>query len=122
MDTHFVVVPGLRTLTARRLTGGVRQNLSGETNRALDVELLVLGAVHEVIAHLFETLHIARRESDTDLVQLHRSDRGIDILVLGDVAHFQMYFGTSGDQVRERIRKKLALYQVSGSREVQPHV
>ena len=104
MDTHFVVVPGLRTLTARRLTGGVRQNLSGETNRALDVELLVLGAVHEVIAHLFETLHIARRESDTDLVQLHGSDRGIDILVLGDVAHLDNDLGTSGDQVKEKKR------------------
>lgn len=71
---------------------------------------------------LLEALHVTRSESDADLVKLHRGHRGIDILVLGDVAHFQMYFGTSGDQVRERIRKKLALYQVSGSREVQPHV
>ena len=56
---------------------------------------------------LLEALHVTRRESDADLVKLHRGHRGIDILVLGDVAHLQMYF---------------ALYQVSGSREVQPHV
>ena len=45
---ELVAVPGLRTLTARRLTGGNRKDLGGEADRALDAELLVLSAVDEV--------------------------------------------------------------------------
>ena len=48
MHLELVAVPGLRTLTARRLAGGDRKNLSGEADRALDAELLVLRAVDEV--------------------------------------------------------------------------
>ena len=51
MDTHFVVVPGLRTLTARRLAGSVRQHLGRKTHGTLDVKLLVLRTVHKVAAH-----------------------------------------------------------------------
>lgn len=51
VDAELVVVPGLRTLTARRLTGGVAEHLGGKTDGALDVELLVLRAVHKVAAH-----------------------------------------------------------------------
>ena len=48
MHLELVAVPGLRTLTARRLTGGNRKDLGGEADRALDAELLVLRAVDEV--------------------------------------------------------------------------
>ena len=101
VDAHLVVIPGLRTLTTRRLAGGVREDLGGKTDRALHVELLVLRAVDEVVAHLLEALHVTRSERDADLVQLHRGG-GIDFLVLGDVAHLVIRLGTSGDQVKER--------------------
>ena len=90
VDAQLVVVPGLRTLTARRLTGGVRENLGREADRALHVELLVLRAVDEVAAHLLEGLHVTRGERNADLVQLHGGSGGIDFLVLGDVAHFEL--------------------------------
>ena len=48
MHLELVAVPGLRALTARRLTGGNRKDLGGEADRALDAELLVLRAVDEV--------------------------------------------------------------------------
>ena len=101
VDAHLVVIPGLRTLTTRRLAGGVGEDLRRKTDRALHVELLVLRAVDEVIAHLLEALHVTRGERNADLVQLHRG-RGINFLVLGDVAHLAIQLGTSGDQVKER--------------------
>lgn len=51
VDAHLEVVPGLGTLTTGRLTGGVGKDLGGETDGALDAELLVLGSVHKVRAN-----------------------------------------------------------------------
>lgn len=48
VDSHFELVKGLRTVTARRLAGGNTQNLGGETDRSLHLELLVLGTLDEV--------------------------------------------------------------------------
>lgn len=48
MDAHLVAVPGLGTLTTGRLAGGVLEVLGGETDGALDAEVVVLGAVDEV--------------------------------------------------------------------------
>lgn len=45
MDPHFKGVPGLATLTARSLTGADLQVLGGETDGALDAEVLGLGTV-----------------------------------------------------------------------------
>lgn len=87
VNAHLKVVPGLGTLTTGRLSGGVRKNLGGETNRTLDAELLVLGAVHKVRADLLKVLDVAGGEGDADLVDLGSRGRSIDILVLGDVAH-----------------------------------
>ena len=70
VDAHLIGVPGLGTLTARSLTGGDLQVLGGQTDGALDAELLVLGTVDELLAHLLERLDIARGEGDTDLVDL----------------------------------------------------
>ena len=87
VDAHLEVVPGLGTLTTGRLAGGVGEDLGGETDGALDAELLVLGSVHQVGADLLEVLDVARGEGDADLVDLGGRGRSIDILVLGDVAH-----------------------------------
>lgn len=70
VDAHLIGVPGLGTLTVRRLTGGDLQVLGGQADGALDAELLVLGAVDELLAHLLERLDIARGEGDSDLVDL----------------------------------------------------
>lgn len=48
VDAHLVAVPGLGTLTARRLAGGDGQDLGGQANGALDAELLVLGTRDKV--------------------------------------------------------------------------
>lgn len=70
MDAHLKGVPGLRTLTVRGLSGGDLQVLGGQADGALDTELLVLGTVDELLAHLLERLYVARGEGDADLVDL----------------------------------------------------
>jgi hypothetical protein len=50
VDSHLVSVPGLGSLTTWGLTGGVLEDLGGETNGALDSEVTVLGSVDEVTA------------------------------------------------------------------------
>ena len=86
MDAHLVGVPGLRTLTARRLAGGDLQVLGGQTDGALDAELLVLGTVDELLAHLLERLDVARGQGDTDLVDLGTLAEVLLGLVCGGVS------------------------------------
>lgn len=50
MDLHLEAVPGLGTFTTGGLTGGDLEDLGGETDGALDDELLVLGTVDKVSA------------------------------------------------------------------------
>ncbi len=71
----------------RATFGWCAKEPGGETDGALDAELLVLGSVHKVGADLLEVLDVARGEGDADLVDLGSRGRSIDILVLGDVAH-----------------------------------
>ena len=52
MNAHLVCVPSLGSLSVGSLTGGDLELLGGETNRALDAELLGLGAVDELLADL----------------------------------------------------------------------
>jgi hypothetical protein len=47
VDSHLIAIPGLGTLTTRRLAGGDLQDLSGETDGALNAEVLGLGALEE---------------------------------------------------------------------------
>ena len=70
MDAQLVHVPGLGTLTARGLAGGDLQVLGGKADRALDAEVLGLGAVDELLADLLEGLDLAGGEGDADLVDL----------------------------------------------------
>ena len=70
MDSHLVGIPGLRTLTARSLAGGDLQLLGGQADGALDAQVLALGAVDQLLAHLLERLDVARGQGDADLVDL----------------------------------------------------
>lgn len=70
VDTHFVLIPGLRTLTVGGLTGRDGEGLGGKTDRSLDVEGLGAGSVDQLLAHLLERGDLARGEGDTDLVDL----------------------------------------------------
>lgn len=70
MDAHLEAVPGLGTLTARRLTGGDLEGLGGQADRSLEAEVLVLGALDDLGADLLEGLDLLGGESDADLVAL----------------------------------------------------
>jgi hypothetical protein len=70
VDLHLEAVPGLGTLTTRRLAGRDLEGLGGQADGALDAEVLGLGAVDELLAHLLDRLDVARRESDADAVGL----------------------------------------------------
>lgn len=52
VDAHLIGIPGLGTLTAGRLAGCDLEVLGGQADRALDAELLGLGAVDELLADL----------------------------------------------------------------------
>jgi len=51
VDAHLEPIPGVSTLTARRLSGGDAENFRWETNWTLNLELLVLGTLDEVVAN-----------------------------------------------------------------------
>lgn len=94
VDAHLVRVPCLGTLTAGGLAGLFAQpgqsclsffanaseetretysdleGLGGQADGALGAEVLVLGALNELLADLLERLHLARGQGDTDLVNL----------------------------------------------------
>jgi hypothetical protein len=60
VDAHLEAIPGLGTLTARGLAGGDLEGPGGETDGALDAELLALRAVDQLTADLLEGLDLAR--------------------------------------------------------------
>ena len=48
---HLEAIPGVGTVTGRRLTGGDVQHLGGHADRALHLQVLLLGAADEVSGH-----------------------------------------------------------------------
>jgi hypothetical protein len=52
VNAHLVCIPGLGSFSVRSLTGGDLELLGGETDGALNSELLGLGAVDELLADL----------------------------------------------------------------------
>lgn len=70
VNAQLVAVPGLRTLTTGGLSGGDLEGLGGQTDGALDAEVLALGTLDELAADLLESGDLARGESDADLMRL----------------------------------------------------
>lgn len=70
VDSHLEGVPGLGTLTTGGLAGGDLEVLGGETDGALNAEVLRLCAVDELGADLLEGLDLAGGKGDADLVDL----------------------------------------------------
>jgi hypothetical protein len=68
VDAHLETIPGLGTVTARRLTGGNAENLGGETDGSLNLELLILGALDKVRADLLQVLDVTGSQGDADTV------------------------------------------------------
>ena len=58
MDPHLKHIPGLATLAAGCLSRRDFEGLSGEPDGALDAEVLGLGALEELGAHLFQSLNL----------------------------------------------------------------
>lgn len=83
VNLHLETIPGLGTLTARGLPGGDLEHLGGDANGALDLELLLLGALDEVGANwnkserlppeytrtLLEASNVARGKGNTDAME-----------------------------------------------------
>ena len=68
MDSHLKGIPGLRTFTARRLSGCDLKGFGWETNGPLDAEVLGLGAFDELLAHLLKRGDLSAGEGDADLM------------------------------------------------------
>jgi len=70
VDPHLVSVPSLGTLTTGGLSGGVLEDLGGESNGSLDVEVPVLGSVDKITTELLQRLNVPGGKGDPDLVGL----------------------------------------------------
>jgi hypothetical protein len=73
VDAHLEAVPGLGALTAGGLAGGDLEGLGGQADRALEAEVLALGALDDLGADLLEDLDLAGGQGDADLVALLRT-------------------------------------------------
>lgn len=82
VDLHLVGVPGVGTVTARGLTGGVLEGAGGETHGAADGDLVLLGAGEEVRADLLDSLGVGGGEGD-----VHAGDVDLLLVVLLDESH-----------------------------------
>ena len=71
VDPHLEAIPGLGSLSARRLAGRDPQDLGGHPHGTLCLEILVLGALDEVVAHLLQGFDVQRGQGDPDAM-----DRG----------------------------------------------
>ncbi len=69
---HLVGIPCLGSLTARRFARCHLELLGWQTDRAFDAQVLGLGSVDQLLAHLLQRLHLAARQGDADLVNLLR--------------------------------------------------
>lgn len=89
VDAHLVAVPGLGTLTTRGLAGGDLEGLGGQTDGALDAQVLALGALDQLGADLLEGLDLAGGQGDPDLVGLG----SLKLSLLGLlVRHLELYW------------------------------
>lgn len=57
VDAHLEAIPGLGTFTTGSLTGGDAKSLGGESDRALNIDLVVLCGASELLTDLFEGLN-----------------------------------------------------------------
>merc|ERR1712048_718481 len=91
VDPHLELVPGLGTLTARSLPSGDPEGLGGHPHWTLHLELLVLGSPDQVLAHLFQRLHVPGGQGDPDPVDRRFLLNSLSILVcshdFGRVSH-----------------------------------
>jgi len=70
VNSHLVAIPCLRSLTARGLPGRNFENLGWESNGALDTEIFRFRSIDQLFAYFFQRLDLARRQGDSDSVDL----------------------------------------------------
>ena len=68
VNAHLEAIPSLGTFTTRSLSGGDPQGLGWHTHGSFDLQFFILGSLDEVVADLFETLHISGSQGDPDTV------------------------------------------------------
>ena len=83
VDPHLEPIPGLGALSARGLTGGDPQGLCGHAHGTLGLEVLVLGALDEVVADLLQGLDVEGGQGDPDAMDRRLLGGGFLVLVAG---------------------------------------
>jgi hypothetical protein len=68
VDSHLKGIPGLRTFTARRLSGGDLEGFGRETDGTLNAEVLRFGTFDEFLAHLLKRGYLSAGKGDADLM------------------------------------------------------
>ena len=79
---HLEHIPSLAALTARSLPGGDLEVLGRETDWSLHAQVLRLGTLDELAAHLLKRRDLLRGKGDADLVDLGLLERGRLLWVL----------------------------------------
>ncbi|TNV86313.1 hypothetical protein FGO68_gene12968 [Halteria grandinella] len=87
VDAHLESVPGLGTLTARRLTGGDLEDLGRDADGSLGLVALVLRAGNDLSACSFEGLGLSASEGHSDSLDLFVDLLTLDLFLL-DVCHY----------------------------------
>ncbi len=70
VDAHFVLVPGLSTVSGWCLTSNDAEDLGWKANRAGNAKVLLEGRLLKFSADLFQVLHVLGGQSDADTVEL----------------------------------------------------
>jgi len=88
VNAHLKAIPGLRALTAWCLASSDAKLLGWHAHGAKNLELLLLGALDQVSAHLLQALDIGACQGDADAM-----NRGwlLDLLAFFH-AHFKSRF------------------------------
>lgn len=81
-DPHLEAIPGLGTLSARGFAGGDPQGLGGHADRTFHFQILLLGSLDEVGAHLLQGLDVPGGQGDADPMNDLVISSGGSLLVL----------------------------------------
>ena len=74
VNSHLEGIPGLGSFSARGLSGGDLKSLGGETDGALDAEVLGLGALDKFLADFLEGCDFSTSEGYPDAMDFLREE------------------------------------------------
>jgi hypothetical protein len=99
VNPHFISIPSLRTLTIGSLSGGDFENLSGQANRSLYFEILILGSGNQIGTDCMNESIFNSSGSITflDIFDVTRGERDSDSVDLDSCLGLLFFFSSFSD-------------------------